>query len=64
MSAATRDPRAEELLSIEQAARLWSVSRDTIERLLRSGDLEFVRIGAHRKVTRSSMLAYVDLHRS
>lgn len=46
---------AERLYSIEEAAALWSVSRDTIERRLAKGELRFVRIAGRRRIPASAL---------
>lgn len=54
----TRKPAvivAERLYSIEEAAALWSVSRDTIERLLRRGELRSVTIESRRRIPASAL---------
>lgn len=53
---------AERLYSIAEAAALWSLSRDVIERLLARGELEFVRIGARRRIPASALEAYAAAH--
>lgn len=53
---------AERLYSIDEAAALWSLSRDVIERLLARGELEFVRIGRRRRIPASSLEAYAAAH--
>ena len=52
-----------ELLSIEDAAREWNVSRDTIERLMRERELDWIRVGSRRRVLRRSMLDYIERQR-
>lgn len=46
---------AERLYSIEEAAALWSVSRDTIERLLAAGELRHVTIAGRRRIPASAL---------
>lgn len=46
---------AERLYSIEEAATLWSVSRDTIERRMARGELRFVRIEGRRRIPASAL---------
>jgi excisionase family DNA binding protein len=47
------------LLSLVQAALLCDCSERTIYNLLKSGELEDVRIGIRRYVTRDSIEAYL-----
>ena len=54
MSVDDRKPHeAEQLYSIAELARLWSVSRDTIERYLSSGRLPWIQVGARRRIRAS-----------
>jgi excisionase family DNA binding protein len=48
------------LLTIDQAAALLSVSTRTVENLIRLGQLDSVRVGRCRRVTRVAVVAYVD----
>jgi excisionase family DNA binding protein len=50
---------AEELVTISEAARRFAVSRDTIERLIRAGELVAVKVKSRRRVTASSMQEFV-----
>ena len=43
----------------EEAAALMSVSRTAIFGLIRSGDLETIKIGGRRRIPRSSIDAYI-----
>lgn len=49
---------AERLYSIEEAAALWSVSRDTIERLMRAGKLRYVTLEHRRRIPASALEEY------
>lgn len=49
---------------IEDTARLLSVSRRTVERLIAQGELETVGRGKLRRVLYSSILAYIERHRN
>lgn len=49
---------AERLYSIDEAAELWSVSRDTIERLLGRGELRHVSIESRRRIPASALEEY------
>lgn len=54
----------ERLYSIAEAARLWDVSRDTIERLLTRGELRYVTLGARRRrIPASALEEFVETHR-
>lgn len=54
----------ERMYTIAEVAALWGYSRDTIERLLRTGELEFVKLGERRRRIRASVIeAYVEAHR-
>jgi excisionase family DNA binding protein len=53
------DPRRL-LLTVEQAAEHLSIGRGTIYELLRSGQLESVKIGRLRRVPYQALEAYVD----
>ncbi|WP_010316638.1 helix-turn-helix domain-containing protein [Saccharopolyspora spinosa] len=57
----SRQPEEEprELLTVEAAARRLSVSRTTMFRLLKSGDVASVRIGHARRVPAEAITAYV-----
>lgn len=46
---------AERLYSIVEAAELWHVSRDTIERMLRRGELRHVAIAGRRRIPASAL---------
>jgi excisionase family DNA binding protein len=49
---------AEKLYTIAEAARLWGVSRDTVERHLSRGEIRFVRLGAMRRIPASALDEY------
>jgi excisionase family DNA binding protein len=59
---------AERLYSIEEAAELWSVSRDTIERLLGRGELRHTTIANRRRIPASALEEFAraqgDPHRT
>jgi excisionase family DNA binding protein len=48
------------LLSLVQTALLCDCSERTVYNLLKAGELEDVRIGIRRYVTRDSVRAYLD----
>lgn len=45
-----RAQRADELLSVADAAKRLNVSRRTIQRMIRSGEIPSVRVGGTRRV--------------
>lgn len=49
---------AEQLYSIEEAAAVWSVSRDTIERRMKAGTLRFVTLEHRRRIPASALEEY------
>jgi excisionase family DNA binding protein len=54
-------PAGERLYSIAEVAELWQLSRDTIERLLRRGELRYVQIGPRRRrIPASALDEYVE----
>jgi excisionase family DNA binding protein len=57
-----RIERAERLHTILQAADLLGVSRDVVERLMRSGELSWTRVGARRRIRDSELADYQDRH--
>ena len=48
------------LLTAEEAARMLSIGRSAIFRLMREGELRGVRIGASRRFPREEIEAYVQ----
>jgi excisionase family DNA binding protein len=50
-------------ITITEAARRFSVSRDTIYREIRNGELDAIRIGARTLVLLDSMDRYIERHR-
>lgn len=55
-------PEVEDRLaySLAETARLLSVSKRTVERLLASGTLAAVTIGGHRRIPRSELYRLLD----
>jgi excisionase family DNA binding protein len=49
-----------EMLDKQQLARYFGVSVDTIERLVKAGDLTAVRIGSQIRFTREDVDAFID----
>lgn len=50
---------ADGLLRIDEAARHLAVSTTTVKRLLRSGQLPYVRVGADRRIPKRAIDAYL-----
>lgn len=48
----------EQLYSITDAGRILDASRDQIERFIARGELEFVMVGARRKIPASALIDY------
>ncbi|CAL99593.1 helix-turn-helix domain-containing protein [Saccharopolyspora erythraea] len=48
------------LLTVEQAARRLSVGRTTMFKLIKSGDVDSVRIGHARRVPAEALTAYIN----
>jgi excisionase family DNA binding protein len=55
--------RLEPLLSVRQVATVFGISRETVYRLIRSGDLEPIRIGARARFAPDDVRAYLETHR-
>lgn len=53
----------EQLLPIADAQEILAAGWDTVDRLLRDGELEAVQVRGHRKVTAASLAAYIDRNR-
>lgn len=58
MPAAPALRTSERMYSIPEAAELWSVSRDSIERLLARQELRFVWVGERRRIPASALDEY------
>lgn len=50
--------------SINEVAQILSISRSSVTRLLRSGQLPFVRVGSSRRVLDSDLAMYLNSRRS
>jgi excisionase family DNA binding protein len=48
------------VLSVNEAARILGIERATLYRLLRSGELESVRVGKRRKFRPEDLDAYLE----
>jgi excisionase family DNA binding protein len=55
---------SERAYTIAELARLWGVSRDSIERLLRRSELRYVYVGTRRRILASDADAYLEEHRA
>ena len=51
--------QGERLYSIEEVARLWSTSRDLVERLMSRRELRYVMVGSRRRIPASALEEYV-----
>jgi excisionase family DNA binding protein len=51
------------VLSVNEAARVLGVERSTIYRLLRTGELQAVRVGKRRKFRPEDLDAYLERNR-
>lgn len=59
---AAAQPAAKILYRVEDAAELMSLSRTAIFDLIRTGDLDTIKVGRRRRIPLSSIEAYVTRH--
>jgi excisionase family DNA binding protein len=50
------------LLTVSGAAAAMSISKPTVYRLMASGQLAWVQVGAHRRVTPAAIAEYIAAH--
>ena len=53
----------EQLYSIEEAGRILGSSRDQIERFIAKGELDYVMVGARRRIPASTLADYQETRR-
>jgi len=53
----------DQLHRLATAARLLDVSYDTLDRMLRRGELPYVRVGGQRRIEDAALRAYIDRRR-
>lgn len=51
------------LLSLNEVAQLLSVSRPTVYRLIRSGELPAIRVGERLRFDQADVQSYLERHR-
>jgi|SRR3990167_2535337 len=51
------------LLSVKEAAKIYSVPKSWIAEAARSGELPSVKVGHYRRFTREDLNAYIEKHR-
>lgn len=51
------------LLTVREVADVMRVSTMTVYRLIKAGDLDALRVGAHLRIHRSALRDYVQSHR-
>jgi excisionase family DNA binding protein len=56
------DPRSN-LFSAEEAAERLSISRITLRRWCKRGELPFVRIGSHLYIAESDIIEWIEVHK-
>lgn len=55
--------RDDELLTVDEAARLLTISKPTVWRMIRAGELPVVKIAKRsRRIKRSDIEAYISRH--
>jgi excisionase family DNA binding protein len=61
--ASVRSANLEQLLTVAQCCELLQVSKQTLYRLINSGELAPIRVGHHPRFTREDVRVYVERHR-
>lgn len=65
MSAPSRRPTAEPIsVRIPEAVRLTGLSRSRVYELMKSGDIEFVKVGSSTLIPFDSLRAFIDHKRT
>jgi excisionase family DNA binding protein len=54
----------ENLFRVEELSRIWRISRSSIYRRIREGELESIKLGGTRLVSRSQAVAYLEKARA
>ena len=65
MSTSSRRPAAEPIsVRISEAVRLTGLSRSRVYELMKSGDIEFVKVGGSTLIPFDSLRAFIDRKRT
>lgn len=54
----------ENLFRVEELSRIWRISRSSIYRRIREGELESIKLGGTRLVSRSQAIAFLEKSRA
>ncbi len=54
----------ENLFRVEELSRIWRISKSSIYRRIREGELESLKLGGTRLVSRSQAVAFLEKSRS